>query len=329
LEDDVGSPWETLTQPILGKWLDEVGPVTVRLKKHKWGMTADINGRLESLSHGWNYDPQGFKTCIWRETITLRWGAPAIDIELEVDWEAENGRLQVEFESAFQATEGETYFDIPFGSIKRKPYTPVFGRHTNPNGDWPAYNGICQENSSGHYSVSVLTRGLPAFRVQGNTIFSSPLRSPTFPLYAFDIDGAKDTGKHTFQYRLTSHAGGFAQSELAQEGMAFNACYPVKQVITRNAGGKRSSEHSFGSLDSPTAVISALKQAESGDGLIVRAYETSGTACHGALYIEGYEVNQVLNLLEEPMPGDTDSYERFEIKTLELTSLSGKKGLQN
>lgn len=318
LENDIGSPWETLAQPVLEKWLDEIGPVTVRLEKHPWGMTAELNGRLENLSHNWNYDPQGFKTCIWRETITLRRGVPAIDLELEVDWEAENGRLQVAFEPAFQMTEDGTCFDIPFGAIKRKPYPPVFGYHTKPNGDWPAYNGICQESSDGRRSVSVLTRGLPAFQVKENTIFSSPLRSPTVPLYAFDIGGARDTGKHVFQYRLTSHAGGFAQSELAKEGMAFNACYPVKQVIARNAEGKRPPEDSFGSLDSPTAVISAVKQAESGKGLVVRACETSGTACLGKLHIAGYEVKQVLNLLEEPMPGDPGRYEKFEIKTLGL-----------
>jgi alpha-mannosidase len=81
------------------------------------------------------------------------------------------------------------------------------------------------------------------------------------------------------------------------------------------------------SLDPDGLIISALKQAEDGDGIILRFFETRGESCRAALGLPpGITAVRTVNLLEEEegiVEADEARVEMevgpFEIVTLKLS----------
>lgn len=77
-------------------------------------------------------------------------------------------------------------------------------------------------------------------------------------------------GKHEFKYALLSHAGSVIDSDVIDEAYAFNI--PVVVRSTKAVAGT----FNLFSTDVTNVVIETVKQAESGDALIVRLYESHG-----------------------------------------------------
>ena len=75
-------------------------------------------------------------------------------------------------------------------------------------------------------------------------------------------------------------------------------------------------------MEGNNLVVSAIKKAESGDGLILRVYETAGSRAETAVSLLGQRRRvRELNLLEENVAGgdqDTVKIAPFEIKTVRL-----------
>jgi len=77
--------------------------------------------------------------------------------------------------------------------------------------------------------------------------------------------------------------------------------------------------HSFLSTDNDSVVLSSLKQAEDGAGVVARFYEVEGKPGRLVVSFNGEaQVSQSLNLLEESLPKDARGVSPFEIKTLRL-----------
>lgn len=81
--------------------------------------------------------------------------------------------------------------------------------------------------------------------------------------------------------------------------------------------------HSFGSVEGGNLIVSALKKSESGDGLILRVYDTVGVGCQTSVDLLGQQRRfQEVNLLEENVAAGDQQLLRvapFEIKTVKLT----------
>jgi alpha-mannosidase len=93
----------------------------------------------------------------------------------------------------------------------------------------------------------------------------SLLRATTLP------DPEADQGEHHFAYSLLPHAGGWDANTIA-EAYALNdpLIAWTNPAPTPAVAGKAS----FVSVDLPNVVIETVKQAEDGNGFIVRMYET-------------------------------------------------------
>jgi alpha-mannosidase len=85
---------------------------------------------------------------------------------------------------------------------------------------------------------------------------------------AKETPGAQEIGTHVFEYALIPHAGDW-RNALAQ-ARAFAA--PMRAVATDTHAGTLPPTASFVQASPREFVISALKQAEDGAGLIVRGY---------------------------------------------------------
>lgn len=81
-----------------------------------------------------------------------------------------------------------------------------------------------------------------------------------------------DDGLQEFTYILIPHEGSWKDADVVKRAKEVNV--RPQTVIETFHEGKLAQRGSFLSLESDHAVISAVKEAEDKDGVIVRAYET-------------------------------------------------------
>ena len=127
-----------------------------------------------------------------------------------------------------------------------------------------------------------------------------------------------DQGEHHFRYAFTAWDGPFAETNLTQQGLAFNV--PLR---TAEADG---GEYSFCSVDAPNVIVDTLKPADDGSGdVVLRIYESmkAETVCRLKLCREAKRI-QVCDLLENPqeklVAGQEVEFKfrPFEVKTIRL-----------
>jgi alpha-mannosidase len=101
-------------------------------------------------------------------------------------------------------------------------------------------------------------------------------------MYAFVMDSNFRTnfqpvqqGDMLFRYSVTTHKGGWRQGRCRDFGWSVaNPLMPV--VMNGKRKGTLPATASFCQVDKPNVFLLTLKQAEDGDGLIVRLIETDG-----------------------------------------------------
>ena len=83
-----------------------------------------------------------------------------------------------------------------------------------------------------------------------------------------------DQGEQIVRLRIVPHAGRWGQSALPARAAALNA--PLRGMMESAHPGRPPKANSFFRCRPDSVVITALKPAEDGDGIIIRLYETSG-----------------------------------------------------
>jgi alpha-mannosidase len=109
---------------------------------------------------------------------------------------------------------------------------------------------------------------------------------------------AREQGTHQFGYALVPHPGGWRSGRLPELGLGYNT--PLVGLVGLSAAAGKDAGRSFIACW-PDFVLTAIKRAEDGRGLVVRGYETRGQAHRVTLRLPR-EVRRVqrANLLEEP-----------------------------
>lgn len=190
-------------------------------------------------------------------------------------------------------------YDIQWGNVQRPT-------HRNTSWDWARFETVAHkwvDLSEGDYGVSLLNDGKYGHDVQGNVIRLTLLRGPTYP------DPNADQGEHRFSYCLLPHAGDW-RTGTVPAGYALNDPLIVRRV-PGGGGGGRPTRLSLLAVDVPNVIIETVKQAEDGQGLIVRLYENE--RCRGPVTLRiGFPLagTHRCNLLEEneaslPVAGNT------------------------
>ncbi len=118
------------------------------------------------------------------------------------------------------------------------------------------------------HGFSLLNDSKYGYDARDNVLRLSLLRSPTWP------DPETDQGQHEFTYSLYPHGGTWREALTVQQGYELN--YPLMAVTTGQHPGPLPAEMSFFGTAEDNVVITAIKQAADGDGLIVRFYEWAG-----------------------------------------------------
>lgn len=202
----------------------------------------------------------------YTQYISLHHNSARLDFNTRIDWRERHILLKVAFPVNIFTTDAT--YDIQWGNVKRPT-------HRNTSWDWARFETVAHkwvDVSEGDYGVSLLNDCKYGHDIQDNaptgcTMRLSLLRSPTMP------DPRADEGVHEFMYSLLPHTGAWGV-ETQQEAYALN-----DPLLLHAPGETAVHPHdllnkSFIAVDCPNVVIETVKQAEDGDGVVVRMYES-------------------------------------------------------
>jgi alpha-mannosidase len=140
-----------------------------------------------------------------------------------------------------------------------------------------------------------------------------PLQQPTAGIYVF-------------HYSISSAKGNWAAANAWRRGMEL--ANPLIPVVSEDELSPKSlpAEQSFLSIQGDSLVVSALKKADQGNGIVVRLFEESGHRADTPIHFLNQERSfQNVNLLEEPISkisGKVLHVRPFDIDTIELPAIA-------
>lgn len=92
---------------------------------------------------------------------------------------------------------------------------------------------------------------------------------------SYDPDPAPDVGVHEISYSLYPHSGDWRSGHTPRRAYELNN--PLRAIQVNAHRGKLPSARSFLAVEPSNLVVTALKKAEDGMGLILRFYESEGS----------------------------------------------------
>lgn len=277
----------------------------------------------------------GVVDCVkYTQWVTLYAKVKRIDFVTELEFSGERRRVRVVFPVRVEG--GRVWHEIPYGAIERG------------EGEYPAINWV--DISNDEYGVTLINCGIPGNSVVGNLMIMTLLRSIDAMYLDAPIEAARlrklalnylkaagkhfiyyamgpkalERGRHVYRYALYPHRGTWREAKSYK--VALEANCPLIAVKCSVHEGRLPKEFSFASLSPDNLVLTVLKLAEDGDGVVARFYEAEGRGAEGRLVLFcGVERASEASLLEDelrPLPASGGSVavraKPFEIVTVRL-----------
>jgi len=195
------------------------------------------------------------------QDVVIYSDTPRIDFVTHADWQEDMRLLKAAFYPNIHTNTAA--YEIQFGAIQRPT-------HRNTDYDAMRFEGCGHkwaDLSQPDLGLSLLNDCKYGYDMLDGGMRLTLLRSPIEPDYN------ADRGEHDFTYSLFPHAGSWQQGGTVQAGFELNepvqkcAAEPKQAVIPQQ----------FLTVDHPSVVVDTFKQAEDGDGYILRLYEACGT----------------------------------------------------
>ena len=266
--------------------------------------------------------------------ISLYPGVPRIDIETQIDNPAKDHRLRVHFLTGIRAD--RSHAEQHFGIVSRPIGVPEHDDTwvETPVAAYPQKSFV--DISDGERGFMLANRGLPEYEAiveaDGTITIALTLLRCVEWLSRDDLStrrgnagpsmhtpGAQMQGRWKFQYSLIPYKGGW-QNAFAE---AHRFVRPLRAVRTSRGDGTLPPSGSLLEIDSPSLVLSALKLAEDGDGVVARVYNIASEPVGARLRlllpfqrVERVDLNE-----ENPEPIDTeDGAVRVQLRPNEITT---------
>lgn len=225
-----------------------------------------------------------------------------VEVRVRVDWREPQTILKIKYPVNFNFR--KPTYEIPYGYIEKSA-----NGEEEPGQTWFDFSGehfqkgvmyglAIANNAKYSYSFDVDEMNLTVLK---NSVYAhhDPKKLEDGVEYEFVDDGIQE-----FTYMLLPHTGGWKDSEIVKHARELNQ-KPVTIIETFHKGSLPA-RNSFLSMESDNVVISAMKEAEDGDGVIIRAYETKRQASQALLKIPFLNREETL------------SFAPCEIKTVKL-----------
>ncbi len=222
---------------------------------------------------------------------------------------------------------------LDWSKVQRVYETP-FAATPRPEGHFAARTWV--DCSDGRFGLALLNRGTPGYWIAEGKLELVLLRSlANYTAYqksglrkgvpgyehSTQTELAREHGTHHFEYALLPHAGPWFSGALPVHGLSYNTA--LLSLTGLDGAVAQQTGRSFIEC-SPDFLVTAIKLAEDGPGLVVRGYETRGQAHRVTMRLpRAIRHVQRANLLEEPNETLPFSHDRlaFSCRPHEIVTL--------
>ncbi len=221
------------------------------------------------------------------QDITLYTGSDEVEVGNDIDWHETHVLLKAAFPLA--ASSPMATYEIPYGTIERP--TTRNNSFEKARFEVPAMRWA--DLGDAQHGFSLINDTKYGYDGVGDMLRLTLLRSPVWP------DPDADRGHQHFTYALYPHAGSWKDAGTVEHGYNYNYKLQAMQVDPHT--GPMGPQHSFFGVDAKNVVVTAVKKAEDGNGLIVRFYEWAGKGGNVTVSVPpGAKSASVVNLMEKP-----------------------------
>lgn len=203
-----------------------------------------------------------------------------IDVHVTVDWREQLKMLKLRFPVNVMFM--KVTHEIAYGHLEEFANGEEF-----PSQSWVDVSGTSRDREMS-YGFSLLNDGKYSLDVNVRDIGFTVLRSPA---YAHHIPAALspdeqysfiDQGIQRFSYAMLPHTGSWERAGTVRRAAELNE-RPFALFGTFRPEGTLPQADSFIEVTPDTVLVTVLKQAEDGDDLILRAYETTKSATQATI----------------------------------------------
>ncbi len=214
-----------------------------------------------------------------RQVYTLLDGSPELDLSIDLNNQEQNTCIKLYFDLAIEKP--TAWWDLPFGAIAR----PTDGAEA-PMQSWLDVSGPSRDGMP--CGMAILSCGIGGSHVEGSLAALTLLRSPVHSFHAphpldepAEVYPYADQGCHAYHCQLLPHAGSWQDSDAVQKAMLLNR--PAVKVTETFHKGSLPQRHQGIRIDADNILLSCLKPAYNGDGIILRLWETCGRKTRAAV----------------------------------------------
>ena len=239
------------------------------------------------------------------QDLRLWAGSARLDVRTRIEWHERRVLLRARFPLAVRASTAlcETAFGVQARPTHRNT------RFEQARFEVPAHRFVVVEEPG--YGAALLNDGRYGHSIQHNEIGLSLLRSPAHP------DPYADEGAHEFTYSLFPFQGPWHQAGVLAQADDLNR--PLDAAAAAVSG----EAWQAATLAGVPLALGALKGAEDGAGLVLRAYEPYGARGPVRLGLSGgWGVSGALDGLEDAAGPPADHAGPFEMVTWKLDAAS-------
>lgn len=230
-----------------------------------------------------------------------------IDFKTRVDWKEHQILLKTSFPVDILADKAS--YEVQFGNVERPT-------HRNTSWDQAKFE-VCAHKwadvSEYGYGVAILNDCKYGIDIRESVMRLTLLKSGIFPYPDADNE------IHEFTYALYPHEGGFREGRVIQEAYDLNC--PLFAMFT---SGKKEMACSYINIEEENIFADTVKQAEDGNGVIVRMYEGYGKRTKTRIsfgFADGRQIEECdcMEQKTESLKSDCMlQFRPYEIKTLRI-----------
>ncbi|HOZ45785.1 MAG TPA: glycoside hydrolase family 38 C-terminal domain-containing protein [Candidatus Hydrogenedentes bacterium] len=260
--------------------------------------------RLDGFNNSARRSPETRTMKIVSE-ITLTKGARAVDVVTRFDNPCKDHRLRVLFPTrlAAKTCHVENAFDVVERPIEYGPNDP-WARAVNPT--FPMHRFV--DVSDGAVGLAVVNDGIREYQITNDAdraIAVTLMRAYEIALATVskrwerhpEMELSQCPGAHEFHYRIYPHAGTWAEGDVFAQADALTA--PLEPAQVGPHGGHWPTKQGLLAIEPDGLVLTALKQSEDGEGLVLRVFNPGTKATHGTIHLPAKIQSATVVSLEE------------------------------
>jgi alpha-mannosidase len=245
-----------------------------KVKRYDDEIGAFGNAKVKILEEGAIRSSIRVITSYGDSSLVIDWslqkGSRSIQADVKLNWHEKLKMLKFSFPVNVESP--TSTYELPYGHITREN-----DGLENPGQRWIDVSG---KQKGSVYGLTVMNDAKYGYCVQNNDMRISVARSSVYAHHEpreIDLDREyhwMDQGIHTFRMLLVPHKGTWKDSNICRIVEEFMS--PPICIYQGIHGGKLPKTDSLLAIDKPNIIISAIKQAEDNNDLIIRCVESFG-----------------------------------------------------